>query len=419
MITALTDAILFTGEAFVEGHALLIRDGKILDIVGNRKIPADAKVASHGGKILAPGFIDLQVNGGGNVLFNNTPTEEACLAIAAAHRRYGTARLLPTIISDTPEITRQAIAAARAARRKDKSILGIHIEGPHLGAVARGVHKEDYLRPLTGEDLRLYRREGDEIMLITVAPECVPPAQIKQLCAQGAIVMLGHTNAAPEQIHAALKAGAKGFTHLFNGMDFNRGADGIKGPAKTALEDRDSWCSIIGDGHHVSAEMFRLALKSKPGRIFLVSDAMAPSATKESPPPRREGQGGGREAWSGDSSSRSSVSASPPLPQPLPQGEGSLSAPPAKSFELYGETIFIKDGRLVSSEGKLAGALATLGEAVQNCIKKFGIEPDEALRMASFYPAQFLGLDQSLGKLLPGFGADVAAMDIEFNVYES
>jgi len=367
MLTALTDATIFTGEAFVETHALLIEDGKILDIAGNRKIPADAKKISYAGKILAPGFIDAQVNGGGNVLFNNTPTVEACLAIAAAHRQFGTTRLLPTCISDRPEVMQKAVAAARAARKKDKSILGIHNEGPHLGAAARGVHKAAHLRALTDEDMRLYQREGDEIVLLTVAPENVAPEQIEQLVRDGAIVSLGHTNAGADQIHAALKAGASGFTHLFNGMNFNRGANGITGPVKTALDDRNSYCSIIADGHHVSAEMISLAVRTKPGKVFLISDAMSPSASID--------------------------------PQP---------------FQLYGETICAEGGRCVNGEGKLAGAVLTMGEAVQNCIKKFGIEPDEALRMASTYPAAFLGLSDRLGKLLPGFEADVVVVDTDF-----
>src|SRR5262249_25795775 len=155
----------------------------------------------------------------------------------------------------------------------------------------------------------------------------------------------------------ALAAGATGFTHLFNGMGGLSARGG--GPADVALDDRNSFCSLIADGHHVSGEMIRLALRVKPGKIFLVSDAMPPSAADH--------------------------------PEP---------------FELYGETIHIENGRLVNSEGKLAGAVLTMAQAVHNCIKKFGVEPDEALRMATLYPAQFLGLDKHLGKLLPGYEAD-------------
>lgn len=370
LLTVLHDATIFTGEAFVEGHALLVRDGKILDIVSRNKIPADAEKISCADRILAPGYIDAQVNGGGNVLFNNEPTAETCLAIAKAHRRRGTTRLLPTCISDRFEVTQKAVAAMRAARQKDKGILGIHIEGPHLGVGRRGVHKAKHLRALSAEDMRLYRRENGEVMLITAAPECVALDEIKSLRAQGVIISIGHTQATAAQTRAALAAGATGFTHLFNGMD-GLSARGQE-PAVVALDDRNSWCGIIADGHHVSAEMIRLALRAKPGRIFLVSDAMPPAASDD--------------------------------PQP---------------FELYGETIHAEQGRCMNGEGKLAGAALALDEAVRNCVKKFGIEPDEALRMASSYPAAFLGLNASLGKLLPGYNADIVALTAEFKVKQT
>ncbi|MDX2027826.1 MAG: N-acetylglucosamine-6-phosphate deacetylase [Alphaproteobacteria bacterium] len=364
-LTALCDAAIFTGEAMVEGHALLIQDGKIVDIVAQGKIPGDAQKTSHGGHILAPGFIDAQVNGGGNILFNNTPTAEACLAIAKAHRRYGTTRILPTCITDTPEITRQAVVAAREARKKDKSILGIHIEGPHLGMERRGVHKADYLRPLNPADMQLYRPQNGEVMLITVAPENTSPENIKALRQQGVIISLGHTQAKPEEIHAVLTAGATGFTHLFNGMGGISARDAS--PAQVALDDRDSWCGLIADGHHVSAEMIRLALRAKPkGKIFLVSDAMAPAATD--------------------------------TPQP---------------FQLYGEAIRVESGRCINHEGKLAGSSITLADAVRHCVQNVGVELEEALRMTSTYPAEFLGLGRQLGRLLPGYEADVIALNQE------
>ena len=215
--------------------------------------------------------------------------------------------------------------------------------------------------------MKLYCLEAGEIMMVTLAPECVPPEQIKQLRAQGVIVSIGHTQATPEQTRAALAAGATGFTHLFNGMG-GLSARG-NGPADVALDDRNSWCGIIADGHHVIGEMIRLAVRVKPEKIFLVSDAMPPSASHDHKP-----------------------------------------------FELYGETIHVEDGRCVNGEGKLAGAVLTIGEAVHNCVAKFGIEPDEALRMASTYPAAFLGLDKSLGKLLPGYDADVVVMGADFKI---
>jgi len=354
-LIALCDAVIFTGEAMVEGHALLIQDDKIADIT--RKPPANAQKKSFPDRILAPGFIDAQINGGGNILLNNTPTAEACVAIAAAHRKFGTTHLLPTCITDTPEVTQKAVAAVREARKSNKAILGIHIEGPHLNVDARGVHSAEHIRAISDEDLQLYRREDGEVMLMTVAPENVSPQQIKKLREQGIAVSLGHTKAAPEQIRAALAAGASGFTHLYNGM-----GGATSHVVHTALEDRASWCSLIADGHHVSADRVRAALRAKPGKIFLVSDAMAPAATDK--------------------------------PQP---------------FRLYGETIQIDQGRCANTEGRLAGSMITMLDAVRYCVKTVDIEIEEALRMASAYPAAFLGLDKKLGQLLPGFESDVIA----------
>ncbi|HEU0117969.1 MAG TPA: N-acetylglucosamine-6-phosphate deacetylase [Alphaproteobacteria bacterium] len=366
MATAYCDATIFTGETWVEGHALLVEGGKILDIAAQNRIPGDAKRAAYKGQILAPGFIDAQVNGGGNVLLNNTPTADACIAIAKAHQKHGTTRLLPTCISDTPEITGKALAATRTAHKSCPNILGIHIEGPHLGQERRGVHKSEYLRSLSADDLKLYQPESGEVILTTVAPETVSPDDIKKLKQQGAIISLGHTSASPDKIKAALAAGATGFTHLFNGM----GKPGENAPADTAVRDQDSWCGIIIDGFHVTPEMLQLALRSKPkGKVFLVSDAMPPAASDN--------------------------------PQP---------------FQLYGETIRVENGRCVNHEGKLAGSSITMADAVRNCVKSFGVEMEEALRMASAYPAAFLGLDQRFGKLLPGFDADIVAMTPEIEI---
>jgi N-acetylglucosamine-6-phosphate deacetylase len=281
-LRALCDAVIFTGEAFVEGHALLLKDGKVLDLV--RKAPAEADIVSCRKQILTPGLIDIQANGGGNILFNNTPTEDACLAIAKAHRRFGTARLLPTLITDRPDVTPKAIAATRAARKKDASVLGIHIEGPHLETAARGVHKADFLRKLSAADKEHYRPEKGEIILLTVAPEATTPLEIKTLHAEGVIISLGHTKADGAQIQAAREAGATGFTHLFNGMNFNRGANGLSAPVKAALEDKKSWCSIIADGHHVSVEYIRNPSRCMARKFALRMDsASIPKANWRAP----------------------------------------------------------------------------------------------------------------------------------------
>ena len=367
MLRALTDATLFTGEAMVEGHALLLNDGKILDILPNSKLSQDTIKISYRDKILSPGFIDLQVNGGDNVLFNNDPTPHAVLRIAAAHARFGTTRILPTCITDRSDVTLRALKASRQARKTLKSILGIHLEGPHLGERRRGVHKSEYMRRLSAADLAFYEPEKNEIVLMTIAPEAVDLDQIKELKKRGLILSIGHTDAKPAEITASIKAGVTGFTHLFNAM--GKPNTDVVTPADTALSDESTYCGIIMDGYHVTDAMLQLALSKKPGKIFLVSDAMAPAGSKN-----------------------------------------------PESFLLYGEEIKVENGRCVNKEGKLAGSSITLRDAIRNTMKA-GVSLEEALRMASFYPASFLGLEQKLGKLLPGFDADIAVitpgLDIE------
>ena len=365
-LTAFSDATVFTGETFVEGCSLLVQNGKVLDIVMDGKTPVDAEKRSFAGKIIAPGFIDCQVNGGGGVLFNETPTAGAVLAIAKAHRKYGTTRILPTCISDSIDVMRKALPAVREAGKTDASVLGIHFEGPHISKEKRGCHIAEMLRPISRDELELYAPLADEVMLITVAPECVSLDNIGAIKAKGVIISLGHSMASSEQTRAALTAGATGFTHLFNAM-VNPGtrAPGIAG---CALDNQSSWCGIITDGHHVSDEMIRIAYKAKPqGKLFLVSDAMPPSAS-----------------------------------------EGVLS------FRFHGEEIKVKDGRCINRNGQLAGSSITISDAVRYCIDKVGIEPMEALRMASAYPAAFLGLDQKLGRLLPGYEADMVVLGTDY-----
>ncbi len=360
---ALTDAILFTGEVFVEGHALLIADGHVLDIVPNTKIPANVTAQSWAGHILAPGFIDAQVNGGGNILLNASPDCDSVLAIAAAHRQTGTTRLLPTVITDTSETTRRAIEAIRCARERDSSILGIHIEGPHIGETNKGIHDATLLRPLSPEDMILYKPDEGESLLLTLAPEQTTPEQIKALCANGTIVSLGHTSASPEAIRAALAVGATGFTHLYNGMGPITSRN--PGPAGVALDDRESWCGLIADGQHVAPELIRLALRVKPeDKLFLVSDAMPPAGTNE--------------------------------PQP---------------FALNGQTILPDKNVCRNAEGKLAGAMMTLGQIVSYAIRELKMDPHRTLRMASAIPAAFLKLEKRFGYLLPGYKADIVALD--------
>jgi len=354
---ALTDGILFTGDVFVEDHALLVDEGHVLDIVPNDKVPANLEAISCKGRILAPGFIDCQVNGGGGVMVNESPSCDSVLQIAAAHAKTGTTRLLPTIMSSAVETLHAGLQAIREAEKKSPAILGAHLEGPHINAGSKGAHDEAFIRPLLEEDIAFYKPEEGETLLVTLAPEQVSPEQVERLAAQGVVVALGHTAAEPDALRACLSAGARGFTHLYDAM----GPMSARrpGPAGVALDDPASWCSIIMDGRHVVPEMLRLALRAKPeNKLFLVSDAVAQAGVDGPVPPEL-------------------------LAQPL------------------------------------SGAVITLGEIVTRCIHELKLDPHLVLRMAAAIPAAFLGIDNRLGYLLPKYEADIVALDLNFKPQEA
>jgi N-acetylglucosamine-6-phosphate deacetylase len=309
---------------------------------------------------LAPGFIDIQVNGGGDVLFNDAPTPNTIRTIAAAHRKFGTTSLLPTLISDNPGKMAAACDAVERLVGTDPSILGIHLEGPFLSPEKPGVHDPRALRQPTADDLALLTAPRHGARLVTLAPEQVPPEFIAALAAAGVRISLGHSMATYAQTKQALAAGLTSFTHLFNAM---RPLDSREpGPIAAALEIPHAWYGMIVDGVHVAPAMLRLALRGRAAPI-LVTDAMPPVGGTQS------------------------------------------------SFVLAGETISVQGDRCVRSDSRLAGTYLTMAGAVRNCVKLLDVPLTDALRFASAHPAKMLGLGNTLGKLAPGFRADMVAFD--------
>ncbi len=306
-------------------------------------IPDDAEVVRAAG-VISPGFVDLQVNGGGGVFLNLTPSAAGMQAIAAAHRKFGTVAILPTVITDAPEVLVQVVDAAIAAQGAE-GIAGLHIEGPHISEVRRGTHAAKFVRPMDdGTIAQVSRlRAAGIAVLLTIAPEAVTDAQITQLAALGVVVSIGHSDCDAQQARGALTAGATCFTHLFNAMSqmANR-APGVVGAAINS----DAYAGFICDGIHVADEMLGLAIRARPvpDRMFLVSDAMP-----------------------------------------------TVGGP--DHFEIYGETISLHDGMLLNQEGSLAGAHITQLEGVARLISKLGVPPEEALRMAITIPAKVIGQD--------------------------
>ena len=274
MTEALVNArVLMDGE-LVSGRAVVIHEARIKAIVGEGDVPAGADEIDLRGQMLVPGFIDTQVNGGGDRLFNDDPSEDTIRAIGAAHRSFGTTGFLPTLISDDAAKIEAAMdAAANAIAGSVPGVLGVHIEGPFLNAAKRGIHDAAKLRTITDSDVELLSRPTGGKTIVTLAPETVPADAIRRLTSAGAIVCIGHTQASADQVFEALRSGARGFTHLFNAMSqLTAREPGVVG---AALYDERSWCGLIVDGHHVDRRVLQLALRAAPMRRFmLVTDAM-------------------------------------------------------------------------------------------------------------------------------------------------
>jgi N-acetylglucosamine-6-phosphate deacetylase len=351
-----------------EDRCVVIDGGRISAIASAP--PQDAQVIDLGGHMLLPGFIDVQVNGGGGRLFNDDPSVETIAAIAAGHRRFGTTGLLPTLISDDFSIVERGIAAIDSAIGQGvPGVLGIHIEGPFLSRARRGIHLASKLQPFDERFVELLCRRRAGRTLVTVAPECVTPAQIARLVESGVIVSAGHSDADYETVRAAIDAGMTGFTHLFNAMSqLTNRAPGMVG---AALEDRSTFAGIIVDGHHIHPATFRIAVGAKGiDRLMLVTDAMATV------------------------------------------GED-------REFTLQGRAIHRDGDRLVSEDGVLAGSTLTMAGAVANAVEQGRLPLRSAVEMASSSPAHFLGLAGETGAIAPGLRADLVLMRDDFTVADT
>ncbi len=351
----------FDGTAVADNAAVIIEGPRILAVVPRDALPANMpRYALPDGACLVPGFIDVQVNGGGDVLFNDEPTPDGIRAIAAAHRRYGTTALLPTLITDAPETMLSALEAVEALVDKESSILGIHLEGPFLSPQRPGVHAVRYIRTPNNNDIALLTAQRCSVTVVTLAPECVPAGFIRALAAAGVRVCLGHSMASYADTRAAMAEGLSGFTHLFNAMPGLGSRD--PGPIAAALESERAWFGMIVDGVHVHPATLRLALRGL-ARPILVTDAMPPV--------------GGRRM----------------------------------GFTLYGEEITVQDGRCTRKDGTLAGSVLDMASALRNCVRLLDVPLETALRFVSTNPAEFLGLGHWLGRLAPGYRADIVALD--------
>ena len=370
MKQALLGSQIFCGERFYDDHALLVEGKSIVDIVDKNNIPDNFNKIELDQGILAPGFIDLQVNGGGGVLFNNSPNKESLNTIIKAHQFFGTTSVMPTVISDSLEVLEQCIKTVTEEIKNNSSLLGIHIEGPFFNIKYRGVHQKQYISTINSDYLNLFESLKGFPFMLTLAPECISSQQLKHLTSLGIKTLAGHSDATYDELDDAIKNGLDGFTHLFNAMgQISAREPGVVG---SALHFENTFASIIVDLHHVHPSLIQLAYELKPtGKLFFISDSMA------------------------------TINHGKP------------------SFELYDEVVNESDGRLVNSEGKLAGSSITQIDAVKNAYQKCNIPLNQALAMASRYPAEYLGIANHLGSLKPGYRADLVHFDSNFKVHNA
>jgi N-acetylglucosamine-6-phosphate deacetylase len=368
MAFALTGARVFDGETMREGLAVVVDGMRIHDVVAADKLDRNIKVVALSGGILAPGFIDVQVNGGGGALLNDSPTIETVKHIAESHRQFGTTGLLPTVITDAPEVLARAISSVSAAvAAKIPGVLGIHIEGPFLDVERKGAHDAHFIRKMKQQDIDQISKANCGVVMLTVAPNRVAPALIKSLVEKGVLVSLGHANATLAEVQIALNSGARAFTHIFNAMSQMGGRE--PGMVGAALADSESFCGLIADGFHVHDAAMKIALSAKPkNRMMLISDAMPTAA-------------GGPDF-----------------------------------FELQGRKVKRVNNRLQLEDGTLAGCNLTMDEAVRYCVAKLNVDLEDALRMASLNPASFLRKEHELGSIKPGYLASIVHLNDELQV---
>lgn len=367
----LRGARLFDGERLLDARAVVVRSGRIAAVIAEDDIDDSVTQIHLDGGILAPGFIDAQVNGGGGIMLNDAPQPETMRIMAKAHRRYGTTSMLPTLITDVKAKSEEAIAAAIAVLGENAGIAGLHLEGPHLAPARKGVHLPKFMRPVGDDDIAAMIAAARVLgaLLVTVAAEQVTRAQVERLTESGVIVSLGHTDATAQAATRLFEAGARGVTHLFNAMSqLGSRAPGVVG---AALDHPAVWCGVVADGHHVDPMSLRIAFRAKQanigeGQLFFVTDAMG------------------------------------------------LVGSESDSFDLHGRTVRRTPAaplpKLTLDDGTIAGSDLDMASAVKFGVDMLDLSLSTALAMATSYPARFLRLADR-GYVRAGLRADLVHLN--------
>lgn len=365
---ALINCKLYTAFTVQHDHALLVDDGHIRALVPTAQLPSDCQQVDLHGLHVAPGFIDLQLNGCGGVMFNDAIAPSTLDTMHQTNLRSGTTSFLPTLITTADADMAAAISVVRDYRHTHPhSVLGLHLEGPYLNPKRKGIHNGEFVRSPDAQMVSAIAAAGSKVVkIITLAPEQVDPAVIRQLTAAGIVVSAGHTDANETEARQGFAAGVSMVTHLFNAMSpWQSRSPGMVG---AALDSREVYAGIIVDGHHVHFTSVGLAKKLKGDKLFLVTDATPPAGTQ------------------------------------------------MDSFIIGGQTVFYRDGKCVSAEGTLGGSALTMIEAIANCVHHVGIELDEAVRMATLYPARAIGVEHQLGRIAPDYIANLAIFNDDLKI---
>ncbi|WP_039976315.1 N-acetylglucosamine-6-phosphate deacetylase [Vibrio jasicida] len=364
---ALSNCKIYTGSDVLTDHAVIIDNDQIQSVVTVTQLPEGIEIKDLDGANLSPGFIDLQLNGCGGVMLNDEITPETMQIMHEANLKSGCTSFLPTLITSSDEDMRASIAAAREYHNKyQNQSLGLHLEGPYLNVAKKGIHSVDFIRPSDDGMIDLICANADLVAKVTLAPEQNDPEHIARLKAAGIVVSIGHTNATYAEAREGFEAGITFATHLFNAMTPMVGRE--PGVVGAIYDTPEVYAGIIADGFHVDYANIRIAHKIKGEKLVLVTDATAPAGAN------------------------------------------------MDHFIFVGKKVYYRDGKCVDENGTLGGSALTMIEAVQNTVEHAGIALDEALRMATLYPATAIGVEERLGRVRKGMVANLTIFDRDFNV---
>lgn len=370
---ALTHGRIYTGHDILDGHAVIISDGLIKQICPVEALPAGIATQDMGGAIIAPGFIDVQLNGCGGVQFNDSADAVSLATLETMQRtnqRAGCTSFLPTLITCSDELMMHSVEVMREyLTQHHNQALGLHLEGPWLSLAKKGTHNPEYIRKPSTPLVDFLCQNADVITKITLAPEQVEPEVIRRLADAGIIVSAGHSNATAQEAKAGFRAGITFATHLFNAMPYLTGREpGLTG---AIFDTEEVYCGIIADGLHVDYANIRTAKRLKGNKLCLVTDATAPAGAQ------------------------------------------------IDQFIFAGKTIYYRDGLCVDEHGTLSGSALTMVEGVRNLVEHAGIALDEALRMATLYPARAIGVEKQLGSLENGKVANLTVLTHDYNIIKT